>query len=82
MMQRAADRPEPDLAARLREVRRTTTERGDVFERLVIDLVRSVPDVRTEIVDAARARLAEGSRPSALDLADLLVDELAGARLR
>jgi hypothetical protein len=39
------------------------------------------PVVRTELVLAARARLADGLQPSADDLAELLVDEIVGGRL-
>ncbi|MEY2569710.1 MAG: hypothetical protein QOE63_60 [Acidimicrobiaceae bacterium] len=67
MEQRAADGTEA-----------ITTERGACLDRLFTNLLRTDPLVRAELVDAARARLVEGTRPSALDLAELLLDELVG----
>ena len=60
-----------------------TATNGDALSDVLLDQIRlDEPIVRTELVLAARARLAEGHRPSDDDLALLLLEELVGDRLR
>ena len=49
----------------------------DLVDGLREQLVLDEPLVRTHLVAAARARLAEGHQPSALDLAGTLVAHFA-----
>jgi len=58
------------------------TDSDELIIVLLDQLRLDEPIVRAELVLAARARLADGQRPSDADLAELLVDELAGGRLR
>jgi hypothetical protein len=49
----------------------------DLVDELADHLVLNVPIVRVEMVAAARARLADGRQPTALDLAGTLVAHFA-----
>lgn len=49
----------------------------DLVDELSEQLVLDAPIVRTHLVAAARARLAEGHQPTALDLAGTLVAHFA-----
>lgn len=48
-----------------------------LVERLLDDLHLNEPTLRMDLVEAARARLVTGPRPSAVDLADTVVAEFA-----
>jgi hypothetical protein len=58
----------------------TTTERDSPCRLQIDDLLRrmlaSGPVIRAEVVDAARARLADGEHPSARELAITLIEEM------
>jgi hypothetical protein len=49
----------------------------DLVDELTDHLVLDDPQVRTHVVAAARARLADGLHPTALDLAGTLVAHFA-----
>jgi hypothetical protein len=49
----------------------------DLVDRLTNHLVLDAPAVRVHVVAAARARLADGQHPTALDLASTLVAHFA-----
>jgi len=69
------------MTQRAAEKRASARRRDERVDELLALLRLDEPVVRAEVVHAARARLAGGQHPSADDLAELLVDEIVGARL-
>ena len=69
------------MTQRAAEKRASARRREERLDELLTLLRLDEPVVRAEVVYAARARLAVGQHPSADDLAEMLVDEIVGARL-